>query len=492
VALRTKIDFNEAIVCSGNFETRVHPKVTSLMVTANPSSSLRPEFDLNSPVLEIVGLNRSSGRTSGAFPVRSVAVFLMMMIGIGGLCGDNALMGDWPQINGPQRNGVATNEKLLAQWPKELNELWSHPIGQGYAGPVVVQNRVIVFHRPAKKYLVESLNAETGELIWNKQLDAEFPGGMDGDKGPKSIPLVHDGNIYLVGAEGKLFCLRFDDGELIWQKDLLSDYPAQSGYFGVGATPIAIGKNLICNVGGRDAGVVAFDLKTGVEAWKAFDDRASYSSPIAIQRDGIEIAVFITRLNLVGLNATNGKVVFQSKFGKSGPTVNGAMPVRVTDDGTEYLFASAAYGVGAKLWKLPSNVVEEIWANDTSYSSQFSTPVIRDGFLFGTSGREDHNNGAFCCVDVLTGQAIWKRDRMKVGHSILVGDKILLFETSGGLHVIDADKTKFKREFQAQLFDSTSFAMPALSDGLLYARSNAGSSGSGELVCVEVGKRTSK
>ena len=69
--------------------------------------------------------------------------------------------GDWPQINGPNRNGVAPNEVLLTKWPKNLKQIWSHPVGSGYAGPAVANGRLIVFHRPAKKYLVEALDAKT-------------------------------------------------------------------------------------------------------------------------------------------------------------------------------------------------------------------------------------------------------------------------------------------------------------------------------------------
>ena len=70
----------------------------------------------------------------------SLSVFLFLMS-----LGGERLYGDWPQINGPHRNGVASNETLLSQWPKDLNELWTHPVGSGYSGPVVAEGRVILF-----------------------------------------------------------------------------------------------------------------------------------------------------------------------------------------------------------------------------------------------------------------------------------------------------------------------------------------------------------
>ena len=56
--------------------------------------------------------------------------------------------GDWPQILGPNRNGIAVEEKLAAEWPKSgPKQLWEAPVGSGYAGVSVSQGVVIIFHR---------------------------------------------------------------------------------------------------------------------------------------------------------------------------------------------------------------------------------------------------------------------------------------------------------------------------------------------------------
>jgi outer membrane protein assembly factor BamB len=408
---------------------------------------------------------------------------------------------DWPQINGPNRNGVAVNETLQAQWPADgLKKVWSHAVGQGNAGPAIADDKLIIFHRPGKSYLVEALDPETGKQIWKKELPAEYTGGMDGDLGPKCVPLIQDGHVYLLGAGGKLFCLKFNDGSVVWQKNVLKEYRCQPGYFGVGSTPIVVDGKLILNAGGRNAAIVAFDAKSGKEAWKSFNDEASYSSPIEFKIDGQSVVVFVTRLNLVGLDPKSGKVLFQTPFGKSGPTVNGAMPVRVTLEGKEFLFVSAAYGVGAHWLEVSKDNVDEKWSNDTSFSSQYSTPVFADGGLFGTAGREDFKNGSYRCIDPSNGKVLWQQDDFPVGHSLLVGKQILVLDSSGSFHVIEADKSRFKQVYQTKLFESEARAMPAIANGLYYARSNSSRTrrgfgpprsgpGQGKLVCVEVGKR---
>ena len=97
------------------------------------------------------------------------------------------------------------------------------------------------------------------------------------------MPLVHQGRVYLYGANGDLHCVALQDGKEIWTRETYQEYQGDEGYFGAGASPIAIGKNLIVNVGGRkDAGIVAFALSTGKTVWKFPDERASYSSPAVV------------------------------------------------------------------------------------------------------------------------------------------------------------------------------------------------------------------
>ena len=395
---------------------------------------------------------------------------------------------DWPQINGPDRNGIASNETLMSDWPKSgLTEVWSHPVGQGYSGPVVVGEKLIVFHRPGKQYLVEALNAKTGKLIWNKALPSKYsPGGPDPDSGPKCVPLIHDRHIYLLGTGGNLFCLKLADGEVVWKKNVLETYDSPSGYFGAGSTPIVINEKLLVNVGGSKAAVVAFDLKTGIEIWKSFDDRASYSSPIELKVGGKSQALVVTRLNAALFDPDSGRVLSEMKFGKRGATVNGAMPVQVG----KYLFLNAAYNVGGRLVKVDDSnqLVDVPHDSNDQFASQYSTPVVVGDTFYGTAGREDFNNGSFRCVDVSTGKLKlnWKRERFPVGHTILVGRQMLTLDSEGGFHVIDVNPNKFSRVYQTKLFDSKSRAMPAMANGLFYARSNA-VRGKGELVCVQVG-----
>ncbi|MGH9661533.1 MAG: PQQ-binding-like beta-propeller repeat protein, partial [Bryobacteraceae bacterium] len=69
---------------------------------------------------------------------------------------------DWPQLLGPARNGVAQHAA-----PGAIGAVvWRRDVGQGFAGPVVVDGKLILFHRVADNEVVECLDARNGQTVW--------------------------------------------------------------------------------------------------------------------------------------------------------------------------------------------------------------------------------------------------------------------------------------------------------------------------------------
>jgi outer membrane protein assembly factor BamB len=403
------------------------------------------------------------------------------------LGGGRARGGDWPQILGPDRNGVARDETLLPSWPPAgPRRLWSAPVGDGYAGPAVVGRQVVVFDREEGNERLRALSADTGKPQWQTEWPSKYRGGINPDKGPRCVPLVHKGRIYVFGPAGDLHCVELATGKKVWARELLADYAGNEGYFGAGSTPIVAGDKLLVNVGGRgDAGLVALALSDGKTVWKATDEGASYSSPTQAAADEVSGVAFVTRMNAVIVDPETGKVRAQFPFGKRGPTVNAAMPLQFDN----FLFVTASYGIGAQLVRLEKGGPEIVWANDETLSSQYSTPVYYQGYFYGTHGREDVGIAEFRCVEAATGKVMWSERDFPVAHVILAGDKLLILNTQGQLVLAHANPRKFEKLTSAELVASTTRALPALSAGKLYLRTNHdGNRQPNELLCIEVGK----
>lgn len=385
-----------------------------------------------------------------------------------------AAAGDWPQILGPHRNGVADGERIQPWGAGGPRTLWTYPLGEGYAGPAVLGERVVVFHRVGDIERVEALDAATGQSRWKADFRATYAPGVDPDTGPRCVPLIHDGAVYVYGAAGDLHGVKLADGKKLWSRSMLRDFNGDEGYFGAGSSPLVVAGRLLVNVGGRaGAGLVAVGLSDGATLWQATDERASYSAPTAVVLDGRPHAVFVTRLNVVCVDPRDGVVRVRFPFGQRGATVNAATPL-VGEFG---LFVTASYGVGARLAKFSRNGFELVWENDESLSSQYPTPVVRDGFLYGVHGREDVGVGQLRCVEAATGKVRWSVPDFGMAHLILTGDRLLVLSVQGRLRLATASPDRLDTLATATVSTSVTRALPALANGRLYVRETSGQGG---------------
>ncbi len=399
------------------------------------------------------------------------------------LTGIELLANDWPQILGPKRDGVAAGEKLFKEWPKAgPREIWSKPCGQGYAGVAVKDNKVILFHRVGTNDIVECLDANSGKQLWKTETKSVYRGGFSSDLGPRCVPTISGETVYVFGAAGTLRCLKLANGKPLWKRDLFSDYKANEGYFGAGSSPLVLGAQIIVTVGGRNGGVIALRPESGETIWKTDSITASYSAPTQISYNGKPAVAALNKLTFQIIASKSGKLLYETEFGKRGPTVNAALPL-VFDD---KLFLSSSYNVGARLINLADGN-KTIWENDSSMSSQYTTCVYHEGFLYGTNGREDFGNGALRCVNALTGKVAWDEEQFGLAHLIKVEDQMLIWNIDGTVTLADLNSKSFLKKESAIVFSGNAKSLPALSNGRLFVKSNA-ESGSGKIVCLQVGE----
>jgi outer membrane protein assembly factor BamB len=397
-----------------------------------------------------------------------------------------AVAGEWPQILGPERNGVAVGEQLATSWPAAGPKVvWEHPVGAGFAGPAVATDprdgirRLLIFHRQKSEAVAEALDALSGKPLWRAAFPTNYTASIVNDDGPRCVPLLHAGAVYLFGAEGSVHCLDLVTGKVRWSRSLAEEFSAPLGYFGCGSSPLVEGDRLLINLGApRGAGLVALALADGKLRWKATDEAASYSSPVATTIDGQRQAIFVTRLNVVGVDPADGRVLYRVPFGKRGPTVNAANPLLVGRD----VFVTANYGVGARLLRLGRASADEVWSSDDSLSSQFTTPLLADGVLYGVDGRQDVGVARMRAIRPSDGKPLWTQENFGAATLMFADGKLLALGVNGTLKLIQPSPTAYRELASASLFNSTTQALPALADGMFYARDEA------RLKCFDLGK----
>ncbi|MCX7700289.1 MAG: PQQ-like beta-propeller repeat protein [Gemmataceae bacterium] len=377
---------------------------------------------------------------------------------------------DWPRFLGPDSNGHSMEEGLRRDWPPDgPPKRWEISTGSGFAGPAVAQGRLVLFHRRKDEEVLDCLDAKTGKNLWRFTAPTGYVDDFDFDDGPRAVPAISDGHVFALGAEGRLICCELATGKLLWQRELAKDYPFRKGYFGVGVSPLVENDLVVVNVGSRDAGVVAFDRRTGRERWRNGRDAASYSTPLAATIGSRRCLVFLTRQGLLVLDAQTGDTIHQRPFrARIDASVNAASPL--VADGR--VFLTASYGVGALL--LDADGWREVWKGD-ALECHYNTPVKVNNHLFGSHGRQEAG-ASLRCVEWTTGTVAWEKEGFGCAWLIAVDGLLIAVRESGRVTLLEASPAAYREFGDFQAFDKPDRrnwavrAAPAFADGILYIR----------------------
>ena len=129
---------------------------------------------------------------------------------------------DWPQWRGPRRDGTLTAFTEPKAWPDTLTQRWKITVGEGYATPILVGNRVYQFSRQDENEIMRAIDAATGKVIWETQLCGavrdEHQARSATGPGPKSTPTFADGRLFTLGMSSIVTAWDAATGKELWQK----------------------------------------------------------------------------------------------------------------------------------------------------------------------------------------------------------------------------------------------------------------------------------
>ena len=398
------------------------------------------------------------------------------------LCPLSIRADDWPQFLGPRRDGTSLEKGLLDTFPKGSPKIvWQNDVGEGYSGPVIAGERLVLHHRTGDEEVVTCFNAVTGKELWRFASPTSFEDGQTRVNGPRSTPVIVGDKVVTLGAEGDLHCLTLGAGKKIWSHSLTKEYKSSLGYFGIGTSPLVEQNLVLVNVGGKKAGIVAFDLDSGAEKWKATGDPGSYSSPTICTVDGARRAVFFTRTGAVVLDPKTGDVLYEKRWrARIEASVNAATPLVVGN----LAFFSTSYDTGALLIKLRKDGADEVWTDENVMTNHYNTCVYYDGHLYGFDGRVDSRTPpTFRCMELKTKKVKWEKEAFGNGAMILAEGRLILLTEKGELCLVQATPAAFREIARVRLLEAGPCRTQiALANGLLYARDQK------KLVCVDLKK----
>jgi outer membrane protein assembly factor BamB len=391
------------------------------------------------------------------------------------------VVGDWPQWRGPNRDGVSRETGWATAWPAQGPPVLWKKSAPGHSNVAVVGRRLYTMLRDGSDEVVVCLNADTGKQIW--RYDYPMRDGETGRKfitdwggGPRATPTVDGDRVYTVGATGILHCLKADTGKRVWSHDLLKEFDAKNIQWGVSFSPLVDGGLVFTSPGESDGyGLAAFDKRTGKLKWHNLDDKAGYSSPMAMTVDGIRQVLFFTARGLVGVAPDTGELFWRFDW-ETEYDCNIATPLVVDN----YVFISSNYDRGCAVLevtrdggKLRADRVYE----GNRMCNHYSTCVRWQDHLYG------FHDSKLCCMNFRTGEIVWKQPGFKKGALLIADGHLIVLGENGKLAVAKATPEGFKARSSFQVTRTKCWTMPVLAHGKLYVRDEE------RLICLDVRKR---
>lgn len=375
------------------------------------------------------------------------------------------LAADWPQFLGPNRDSVSPEK--VAAWSGPLEVLWKQPLGDAHSSPVVADGLVYAFYQPRGKNAdaLAAYDAATGEKKWEYSYERPAftpPFGA----GPRGTPTVAHGAVYTLGSTGVLACWDAKTGEIRWTVDTLAKFQAKNLFFGISTSPTVVGDVVVVMVGGKGAGIVGFDTKTGETRWQTSDDPASYASPLPLDLNGSPALVFLTGSHVRAVSA-EGKPLWQVPF-RDRLNESSTTPVKAGE-----LLVASSVTAGSLALKFASGMPETQWKND-KLTCYFSTPVPVGPNLYMINGAASLTNPSVTlrCVETATGKVLWTKEKVGRYHAALLrtaGDNLLMLDDTGYLTLFEADDSGYKELARSKVCGPT-WAHPALSNDRLFLR----------------------
>jgi outer membrane protein assembly factor BamB len=369
---------------------------------------------------------------------------------------------DWPQWRGPNRDDKVPGFTPPKSWPQEFHQKWKVTVGQADATPALVGDKLYVFARLDDNEDVQCLDAATGKEIWSNKYEAMAADGPAGQHpGPRSSPTVAEGKVITLGVRGILSCLNASDGSLVWRKNDIRGYPR----FYTSTSPLVINGLCIAQLGGATNGVmVAYDLNTGTEKWRWTGDGTDYASPVVMTIGDTKLIVTTTDKRIVAVNAADGALAWEAPFKPSGMGVNTATPIV---DGQTIIYTGLGRGaIAVQLDKQGDTfTAKQLWTN-TELSPRFSTPVLKDGLLFGLSDK-----AGFYCINAKTGQTAWNeanKERGSFGSILDAGSELIALTPKSHLIVFEPSDKAYTEVASIKVADSATYSEPVLAGDRVY------------------------
>lgn len=376
---------------------------------------------------------------------------------------------DWPQIRGPQADGVGVDDGALSDRDAvAFDVVWSVPIGSGYSGVVVGGGRAVTMARDGERDVMLAFDAATGKRLWRVDVEPTYAGHDGSHDGPIATPVIAGDLVVGLGARGRMLAVRAASGEIVWETNLAEDHGAPEPFYGFCTSPILVDGVLAVMLGAEGAAVAGFDPATGEKLWAGGTTQVAYQTPSMVADGDRHLVLAAGMDKLLALDAADGTLVWEYEHGGNGG--RGAASLTAVPVGDRRLFLAHKDDASTVVEWRPGDEAAEfetLW-EDRSIRNSYNIAVQRDGWIYAFSSR------FLTAVDATTGTAAWRSREPGDGFLSLVGDHLVVATKDGSLHLVEATPEAYREVAAVPLAVDQVWTFPAWADGAVFVRGLGG------------------
>jgi outer membrane protein assembly factor BamB len=274
---------------------------------------------------------------------------------------------------------------------------------------------------------------------------------------------------------GELACIS-TAGKILWTVDYYTKYSATVPRFGISESPVVVDNKVIVTPGGNIAAMVAFNAENGNVVWEtpSLKEGGQYVNPLLIENKGTKIIITHTPTWIIGVDASNGKILWKFDFGSVNPDKKGGknyIHTPIYRDG--FLFAANGYGQTSAKIKInfDGRDPELIWKNP-DINPHVGGMVLIGNYIY-SSTHDNNSMGRWVCVDWNTGKTMWITAWNNKG-SVISAEGLLYFyeEKSGNVALVrpNSEKLDIISSFRITKGSGPYWAHPVINKGRLFLR----------------------
>ncbi|MEI7832775.1 MAG: PQQ-binding-like beta-propeller repeat protein [bacterium] len=394
------------------------------------------------------------------------------------------LPGAWPRFRGEKFDGISYEDTpLLHSWPAEgPKALWTVDMGDGYAGPAILNGRVYVldYDNVIKADVLRCLSLANGADIWRRSYPIKIPPnhGMS-----RTVPAVTDKYAVTIGPMCHVMCVKSDSGEFLWGIDMMKVFDAKVPTWYASQCPLIDDDKAILAPGGK-ALMIAVDCATGDVLWQTPNPKnweLTHNSIIPVTISGKKVYLYCASGGIIAVDAENGKLLWDYPEWTV-KTANVPVPIPIGDG---RVFFSGGYDAGCMMAKVSLSGITEIWRKPQDvFGTDQMTPILYDGNIYGTRHGQE-----FVCLD-LDGNIKWQsgstnRFGQFGGPYMVANGMFFVMDDDGILTLLEANPDKYSQlgRFTAFAKGKDSWGPLAIAGGRLIARDLS------RMTCFDVAQR---